>query len=249
MGTLMSQQITTAEQAYAAVAGVHVSHKPYRVPTERNTPFLCPHCNVLADHFWGVVTSVTPYLGPNGSYADRSFARELTGVLASALCQSCKKEVVFFNGKVIVPSSSSAPLPVADMPPVVVDDFEEARQIASASPRGAAALLRLVIQKLMPILGSSNPKIDGAIKELVASKVIDERLQRALDTVRVVGNEAVHPGELDLKDDAVTAIMLFRLVNFIVEQAITQPKEFDSLYQGLPQKKLDGIADRDKPKS
>jgi hypothetical protein len=244
----MAQTSLTAEQAYALIKKSHASHQ-VAVPVAENTAFLCPHCHVFADHLWGVVGSLTVLPNTSATGAARWFTKETTGVLSAAKCLSCKKEVVFFDGKVIVPASSTAPEPATDMPQEVVADFEEARQIASASPRGAAALLRLVIQKLMPILGSDKSSIDAAIAELVAKKVVDERLQRALDTVRVVGNEAVHPGSLALKDDAATAIMLFRLVNFIVEQAITQPKEFDALYQGLPSGKLDGIVNRDKPKA
>jgi predicted RNA-binding Zn-ribbon protein involved in translation (DUF1610 family) len=244
----MSHQGITAEQAYAAIAGEHHSFPDRILPLAVNSPFVCPHCGVFADHMWGVVSLVTPYPTENSVMQSRSFFMATTGVLASAVCQSCGKEVIFFDGKVIVPATSSAPQPVDDMPTIVLPDFEEARSIVSQSPRGASALLRLVIQKLMPILGATKSKIDAAIAELVANNVIDTQLQQALDTVRVIGNDAVHPGELDLKDDAATAIMLFRLVNFIVERAITQPKEFAALYQGLPSAKLEGIANRDKPR-
>lgn len=74
------------------------------------------------------------------------------------------------------------------------------------------------------------------------------RVQPALDSVRVVGNEAVHPGTLDLKDDRETANKLFKLVNFIATKMISEPKEIDALYDSLPAEKLQGIKARDAQK-
>jgi len=59
-------------------------------------------------------------------------------------------------------------------------------------------------------------------------------------------NEAVHPGEMDLRDGVETASQLFVLVKAIADQMITQPKLRDALYNTLPQAKRDGIEARDK---
>lgn len=67
--------------------------------------------------------------------------------------------------------------------------------------------------------------------------------------MRVIGNESVHPGEMDLKDDRETALALFRIINLIVETEITEPKRLEALYLSLPKSKLDGIANRDAGKS
>ena len=67
------------------------------------------------------------------------------------------------------------------------------------------------------------------LKSLV-EKGLPLRLQQALDAVRVIGHAAVHPGEMDLKDDQETAGALFGLVNFIVEKMIAEPKEVERLY-------------------
>ncbi|WP_267433829.1 DUF4145 domain-containing protein [Sphingomonas sp. GM_Shp_1] len=131
----------------------------------------------------------------------------------------------------------------------MVDDYEEARQVLPLSPRGAAALLRLIVQKLLPIIGAKEDDINRMIGELVEKGTISTAIQQALDSVRVIGNEAVHPGTMDLKDDQNTAVSLFRLINFIVEKAISEPKEVAAIFQGLPPGKLAGIANRDKPKS
>ena len=73
-----------------------------------------------------------------------------------------------------------------------------------------------------------------------------KKIQQPLDYVRVVGNNAVHPrGKIDLKDDIKTALTLFRLVNMIVEDMITNPKEMESLFNGLPDDVKKGIDRRD----
>jgi hypothetical protein len=65
--------------------------------------------------------------------------------------------------------------------------------------------------------------------------------------VREVGNKAVHPGQISFDvDDKGTATMLMRLLNIIVERMITEPKEIDSLYQGLPESVKESIEKRDK---
>jgi len=70
-------------------------------------------------------------------------------------------------------------------------------------------------------------------------------VQESLDTLRVIGNEAVHPGEMDLRDDMAVASSLFKLVNFIAEKLITEPKEVDEIYNKLPTSKKEHIASRD----
>lgn len=59
--------------------------------------------------------------------------------------------------------------------------------------------------------------------------------------VRVVGNEAVHPGTIDLKDDRDTALRLFSLVNAIADQMITHPNVVQEMYDQLPPEKLAAI--------
>lgn len=71
-------------------------------------------------------------------------------------------------------------------------------------------------------------------------------VQKALDVVRVIGNESVHPGEIDLDDNRDIALQLFNVVNLITEQMITHPKQVEAMYGSLPEGKLQGIDKRNK---
>lgn len=148
----------------------------------------------------------------------------------AAYCNHCEKFTLWQDGRLVFPLHSSAPLPNADMPEDVKQDYEEARSIIATSPRGAAALLRLAVQKLCKHLGEPGKHIDTDIKNLVA-KGLPEAVQQALDSVRVVGNNAVHPGQIDFTDNAGVANGLFAMLNFICENRITQPKMISQFYQ------------------
>ena len=159
-------------------------------------------------------------------------------------CEHCEFPTIWHNESIVFPLNLSAEPPNEDMPEEVRKDYEEARTIFNLSPRGAAALLRLSIQKLCAHLGQPGKNINSDIKALVKAG-LPPKVQEALDSVRVIGNDAVHPGTIDLNDDRDTASQLFRLVNFIVQKMITEPNEIESIYNNLPPEKLRGIQDRD----
>jgi hypothetical protein len=137
------------------------------------------------------------------------------------------------------------PAPHSELPDSLLDDFEEARRTVSVSPRGSAALSRLVLQQLLVHLGGKGKHIDTDIKKLVEKGNLRERVEQALDVVRVIGNEAVHPGEIDLKDDQQLAVRLLKVINMIVDDAIARDKEMDDLFNELPESKKKRIAERD----
>jgi hypothetical protein len=130
------------------------------------------------------------------------------------------------------------------MPDDVRQDYLEARDVAGRSPRAACALLRLALQKLCIHLGVGGGNINADIAALV-KQGLPVQVQQALDTLRVVGNNAVHPGEIALGDDVETATALFDVMNFIVEQQISQPRQLQTLYDNLPDSARDAIEQRD----
>ncbi|MGR5968271.1 DUF4145 domain-containing protein [Bacillus paranthracis] len=201
------------------------------VPTFEKGSFCCPHCNIVAAQTWGTA-----------AYFNDGF-RQVQN-LSISQCTYCSKHTLWYNEELIYPLTSLAPDPHPDMPSDIIDDYNEAANILINSPRGAAALLRLALQKLMKSLGESGSHIDSDIKSLV-QKGLPVQIQQALDILRVIGNESVHPGSIDMKDNREIAIKLFDLINFIVQNQITQPKEISALFTSLPEGKRNAIAKRD----
>jgi len=158
-------------------------------------------------------------------------------------CFNCEEVTIWRHDALIYPPVRSGPPPSSDLPDSIKVDYEEARSIVALSPRGAAALLRLCVQKLCKELGEPGRNIDTDIASLV-SKGLDPMVQEALDSVRVVGNEAVHPGQMDLKDDQRIAAELFAALNFIVDQTISRKRKLAELYDKLPPEKKAAIEQR-----
>lgn len=160
-------------------------------------------------------------------------------------CYNCKDVSLWLGRNLVYPQIGDAPEPNYDLPEEILADYREASTILDLSPRGAAALVRLCIQKLCKHLGQSGENINTDIKALVAAG-LDSRVQKALDAVRVIGNNAVHPGNMDLSDDRATAESLFRLLNLIAEKMISEPKHVDEVYALLPPSARAAIEVRDK---
>lgn len=213
----------------------------YAPPWHKGEAFNCPHCEAYAHQTWYDVG-----LRPGGvavlSPVDAAVLSPVDFVFGQ--CAKCKQLTVWYCGQMVYPAPSIAPPPVLNMPWDVQSDYQEARKVVGNSPRAAAALLRLALQKLMPHVGEKGNNINEDIGSLV-QKGLPERVQKALDTVRVIGNNAVHPGQLDLKDDVSTALALFALVNMVVDNVITQAKRIEELYVRLPQSSRDAIQRRD----
>ncbi len=215
--------------------------------------FNCPHCNVYAKQDWFYEPQIPVELSDlqKPRFAGASISEcEMCGRIAVWDSQivghdeSGKYTQPIWEGKMVFPMTSNAPLPNDDMPDDIKMDYNEARTIAAVSPRGAAALLRLCIQKLMPVLGEKGKNLDQDIGALV-KKGLNPQIQMALDNVRVIGNEAVHPGVMDVNDNLEIVLTLFDLLNYIIEQMISIPKKNRDLFANLPERKLGAIAKRD----
>ncbi|MEX2012924.1 MAG: DUF4145 domain-containing protein [Candidatus Levyibacteriota bacterium] len=207
---------------------------PYKEPEFEETSFNCPFCNAFSKQYWKVA-SVFGTSWKNLENTEICF------------CDHCDRYSIWHEEVMIYPDFQGVEPPNEDLGDEIQADYIEASSILQKSPRGSAALLRLAIQKLCKQLGEKGENINIDIGNLV-KKSLPVKVQQSLDALRVIGNEAIHPGQLDLKDDIETAQALFKLVNFIAEKMITEPKEIESLYKKIPESKKKQIEDRDKKK-
>ncbi len=213
----------------------------YIEPKKDLQTFTCPHCKTLSTHIWEKFIYKEDICL---SLPDRSGNRGIANIpqLFFSRCSACYQKTVWINDDMVYPNLS-APEPNSEMPQSVLDVYKEAGQIYTLSARGACALLRLAIQILCKELGEKGKNINDDIASLVR-KDLPVTIQEALDVVRVIGNNAVHPGQIDA-DDQQTAIQLFELVNIIVEYMIAMPKKTSGLFANLPSGTKDAIKERD----
>ena len=221
--------------------------------------FTCPRCGAFAHQEWDAA-----YLQRDGN-ADLIQAVEIVGArriewgLKVARCRRCKvfsvwvtrthtgaSGTIYKEGHLVWPRRTTAPFANEGMPGSVREFYDEARSVLADSPRSSAAMLRLAIQQLCIELGLPGKNLNSDIGELV-KRGLDARAQKALDAVRVIGNGSVHPGQIDLKDDLDTANKLFRLVNIIVQEVITDKEMVDRLYdEKVPESKKEQTQKRDR---
>jgi len=205
----------------------------YFPPEFKKGQFTCPHCGVLANQGWNHII-------------DTYYTGEFRDIwISKCTNRECRKECFWMNKVMVVPDMEGIPYPNEDISEEIQGDYMEARSILNHSSRGSAAILRLALQKLCKQLGEPGKDINTDIANLVR-KGLRPTIQKSLDIVRVTGNESVHPGVLDMKDNKDVALKLFDLINLIAEVMISEPKRVENLYEKvIPEEKKKQISERD----
>ncbi len=212
--------------------------KIYIAPEKELKSYTCPHCNTISQMETETHHFQTDIAGIRGGF------NIVNNRLTIHRCRCCGKKIIWIDEEYVYPDIVAEEANT-DMPESVKQLYNEAGLIYNKSPRAACALLRLAIDRLCNELGETDKDINKNIGELV-KKGLPSSVQKALDIVRVVGNKAVHPGQIAFDvDNKETAIALMKLVNMITERMITEPKEIDSMFDRLPVSVKDSIEKRD----
>lgn len=210
--------------------------------------FNCPVCKGFAAHKWRSNfrhRSTTLGFSINGQETEV----EIDSFIVESICEACSDSSFWIKNSqeeiLIFPLINvDVPIPNPDMPNNIKQIFNEAGLVLNSSPRASAALSRLAIDILTKEVVPDAKNLNYGIGKMVEQGMPVE-IQQSLDIVRVIGNNAIHPGEIDISDDKDTAQSLMELLNIIVENRISQPKKIYEIYSKLPQGALKAIEDRD----
>ena len=142
----------------------------YVLPTYNTTAFNCPYCDAYAHQEWFELSR-------------RQLGKSVASGVVSSLCAKCNNHAYWYLEEMIYPRTSTAPMPHTELPDRIKANYLEAREIVSASPRGACAILRLALQELCIELGEKGKNINEDIGELV-KKGLPVEVQQALDALR-----------------------------------------------------------------
>ena len=230
-----------------------MNREQYYPPEHAKGQFHCPHCGVYAKQRWSHLSASGDLYTQRNQYgiSRRSNITDLTAVSVNlsekwtvSFCEHCDKMIIWLVGDIVYPKKIQVEQSNEDLTEDIKIDYQEAARVLADSPRSAAAILRLALQKLCRQLGEKGENINDDIGELV-KKGLNPAIQKSLDALRITGNNAVHPGELDLREDTKRVIKLFNLLNFIAQKMITEPKEIGSFYDDLPENAKQEVDQRD----
>lgn len=201
----------------------------YEQPELNKKSFTCVFCETLSEHTWNHRD-----ISVQGYFYD-SIVSDFNFRISISTCNCCKQKIIWKDENIIYPKSTTAPPAIEGMPDNIKTIYEEAARVVSDSPKSTCALLRLAIETLCnDIIPTGN--LNNKIRKMVEMG-LDIRVQKALDIVRITGNEKIHPGQIDDNDTIEIAKIMFDLVNFIVDRLIIQPKTIDDMFNNLPTEK------------
>src|SRR5574343_416285 len=107
---------------------------PYTPPQLNKSSFNCPHCKAFSSIHWSNTWT------RNNSHIEG---------LSVGHCGHCGQYSAWVNTVMVFPGEINVESPNKDLSEEIKMDYLEAASILNQSPRGAAALLRLAIEKLV----------------------------------------------------------------------------------------------------
>jgi hypothetical protein len=135
-------------------------------------------------------------------------------------CHSCNAFALWVGGRLVFPYN------VEKTPDLVRQDLEEAAAMLNQSPRGATALMRVCIQKLVPLLQQDGKCLNDYISSLVR-KALEVEIQQSMEVLQVLRNDPGQPSNLETKENKEMALRFVDSLKAILERRMLQNPDED----------------------
>ena len=133
-------------------------------------------------------------------------------------CHSCNGFALWVGDRLVFPYN------VDKTPDLLEKDFEEAAAILNQSPRGATALMRVCIQKLVPLLKQDGKYLNDYISSLVR-KALEVEIQQSMEVLQVLRNDPGQPTSLETQEDKEMALRFFDSLKAILQRRTLQHRD------------------------
>ncbi|PEO24937.1 hypothetical protein COL24_00880 [Bacillus toyonensis] len=237
---------------------------------DKHPTITCPHCFKISSQNWyfkigpfhKLEESMTVHSPDGGStmiaepeepeVSKKPFDEDnLAGIILST-CSECDATTYWLKSidgdelQLYPQNFSNYPQPHEDMPKHISKTFKEAGSVMDLSLGSSAALARLTLENLLIHLGYEGYSLNDKIGKVIKDGEISKKTEKALDVIRVYGNSGAHSGIIDLEELPWVPATLLKLINLVVDDLITAPKEIDNMFDALPAGIKAGIEKRDK---
>lgn len=214
----------------------------YVAPTADDSvkAFTCSYCGAFSKmennqlFYFLPGTHAGSFFFSNRSRSVPSFATRSN--LYARTCDCCEATHLFIKGIgvkegiLIYPQKTTAPPAQEDMPEDILTIYQEAAAIVSISPSAACVLIRKALEILLARF-TKETNLSKMINTLAKEHQWIDKYKALLEAVRLIGNDAAHPRELNRADNQKTATYLFQFLNRCVNHLISQPLKDEQFLQ------------------
>jgi hypothetical protein len=130
-------------------------------------------------------------------------------------CHSCNGFSLWVGGLLVFPTK------IDKTPDLVEEDLEEAAAVLNKFPRGTTALMRVCIQKLVPLLEDNGKELDQRVSSLVR-KGLEMEMQQAKEVLQVLRADPVQLTHLESQADKETARRFLDSLKEVLERRMSQ---------------------------
>ena len=133
-------------------------------------------------------------------------------------CHSCNGFALWVGGRLVFPQN------VEKTPELVEEDLEEAAVILNKSPREAMALMRVCIQKLVPLLKQDGSYLNDYMSSLVR-KGLEVEIQQSMEVLQVLRSDPVQLTNFDSQEDKEMAIRFFESLKAVLKRRMLKNRD------------------------